>query len=129
MSSCTFCGHGDAPESIYDFLKDKIEQMILGGKANNFYVGNHGNFDHMALRILWTMKNKYPDIQYSVVLAYLPEKKDSFEMYQEGETLYPDGIEKSLYRFAITFRNKWMVEHSEYLISYVKGDLEEQQKL
>ena len=41
MSSCTFCGHGDAPESIYDFLKDKIEQMILGGKANNFYVGNH----------------------------------------------------------------------------------------
>ena len=77
----------------------------------------------MALSILRKAKEKHPDIHYYAVLAYLPEQKEDYPQYQEGETLYPDGIENVPKRFAISYRNKWMVENSDYVISYVKHNL------
>lgn len=122
MSSCTFCGHHDAPDSIRVSIENEIEKLILHNNVTCFYVGSHGRFDSMALSVLRECKEKYTQIIYFVVLAYLPEKKDEYQLYQDGETLYPDGIENVPKRFAISYRNKWMVEHSDYIISYVQNN-------
>ncbi|MCB6570549.1 hypothetical protein LI142_13675 [Eubacterium limosum] len=121
MKTCTFCGHHDAPDSIRTMLLSTIEKMIVENKVDTFYVGNHGSFDSMALFSLREMRKEYPQISYYVVLAYLPEKKEEFPLYTDNETILPDGIENYPKRFAITYRNKWMVEQSEYLIAYVKN--------
>lgn len=121
MSSCTFCGHHDAPDSIRVSIENEVEKLILHNNVTCFYVGNHGRFDSMALSVLRKCKKKYTQISYFVVLAYLPEKKDEYRLYQDGETLYPDGIKNVPKRFAISYRNKWMVEHSDFIISYVKN--------
>jgi hypothetical protein len=35
------------------------------------------------------------------------------------DTLLPDGIETAPRRFAISFRNKWMVNKSDFVICYI----------
>ena len=52
-----------------------------------------------------------------MVLAYLPTKKSEYEDYTN--TILPEGIETAPKRFAISYRNKWMVEQADIVITYV----------
>lgn len=121
MSTCTFCGHHDTPDSIRPMLVAAIEKLIVENNVDTFYVGTHGNFDKMALSVLREIRKKYPQVNYYVALAYLPEKKEEYPLYADNETVLPEGIENHPRRFAISYRNKWMVEQSQYLIAYVKN--------
>jgi hypothetical protein len=39
-----------------------------------------------------------------------------------SDTLLPEGIETAPKRFAITYRNKWMIEQSDFVVTYVVHD-------
>ncbi len=93
-----------------------LEEQVANG-THIFYVGNQGNFDAMAQSVLKKLQRQYTQIQYAVVLAYLPEKKDGY--YDYRDTIYPEGMEKVPRKFAISKRNRWMVEHSEICVCYV----------
>ena len=114
---CTFFGHSDTPEAVYPKLKNTIEELIITRGVSTFMVGNHGSFDSMALRALREFKQQYAHISYQVVLAYMPHRDD--ELYSPEETLLPEGIETVPKRFAIPWRNKWMVHKSQIVICYI----------
>lgn len=115
--TCTFFGHRDAPDCIKEKLIDTITQLVLYKNVDCFYVGTHGNFDRLAYSALDALHKKYPFIQYNHVLAYMPSEND-YE--RNGEySLLPDGIELIIPKFAISFRNKWMIEHSDYVVTFV----------
>lgn len=116
MKSCTFIGHKNASEKLEPILKSTIEALVLKG-ITKFYVGTHGSFDNMAQKILKQLKLCHPQITYYIVLAYLPKTRDDTEDY--SKTIYPNGLEKVPLRFAITQRNKWMINNSDYLVCYV----------
>ena len=80
MKTCTFFGHRDAPQSLRAPLKLKITQLIIQQGVDCFYVGNHGQFDAMALSVLQELAPIYPQIKYYVVYAYLPKEKTSFAL-------------------------------------------------
>ena len=82
-----------------------------------FYVGNQGNFDRLVRSILKEVTTAYPEVGYAVVLAYMPSAKKRADDF--SDTLLPDGIEKVPNRFAIPWRNKWMIEHADYVVTYV----------
>ncbi len=130
MLTCTFFGHKDTPKEIESILRSILIDLIKNKNVCNFYVGNHGNFDHMVKRILIELNEIYP-INYAVVLAYLPVKKYNHEE-SSTNTILPDGIETVPRKFAINYRNKWMVEQSDYVVTYVKytvGDADKFQEL
>ncbi len=116
---CSFFGHKDAPQSIYPQIKGSIEQLIIQRNIYSFMVGNNGRFDSMVLKALREMKEKYPHICYNVVLAYIPSDKNEHELYDPSETLIPDGIEARPKRFAISYRNRWMVQKSNVVLCYI----------
>lgn len=116
---CTFFGHRDVPNDIEQKLVAIITDLILTKNVTLFYVGTHGGFDAMVKRALKHLKSKYPHIQYNIVRAYLPTEKDTLDA-DWHETLYPDGLEKVPKRFAIIERNKWMIEHSDYVVTFVR---------
>ena len=116
---CSFFGHSDASEQVYPVLRETIEELITKRGAINFLVGTHGNFDSMVLKALREAKTKYPDIIYNVVLAYMPAEKQEYELYHYSETLLPEGIETAPKRFAISWRNKWMIKQSDYVVTYI----------
>lgn len=113
--TCIFFGHKDTPYDIKDKLREIVIKMIEEKGVTNFYVGNHGNFDRMVLTELKELSNLYPQIRYAVVLAYLTQRND--EDY--SNTVYPEGIESVPKRFAIDFRNKWMVQQSDFVVTYI----------
>lgn len=73
----------------------------------------------MVLKALRCMKEKYPYISYTVVLAYMPTEKEEWNPYNFGETMLPEGIECVHPRYAISWRNKWMVNEADVVIAYV----------
>ena len=112
--TCTFFGHKDTPKETEPTLRSTLTDLIINKDVNVFYVGNNGNFDNMVSAILSELSLTYP-IKYYIVLAYLPKK----ETENTEHTILPEGIETVLTRFAISYRNKWMIEKSDYVVTYV----------
>ena len=113
----TFFGHSDTPLSVENPLHLILIDLIENHNAVNFYVGNNGNFDMMVRKQLKELSEIY-DIRYSVVLAYYPNKTDT--QNEEMTTIYPEGVETVPRRFAISWRNKWMIKQSDTVVTYVK---------
>ena len=113
---CTFFGHKDAPKEIKPTLRSTLIDLIENKNVNVFYVGNNGNFDTMVRRQLEDLSQTYP-ITYSVVLAYLPTEKNKYDNLTN--TIYPEGLETIPKRFAISWRNKWMMQQSGIVVTYV----------
>ncbi len=118
---CTFIGHRDTPNDIKTVLKSTIIELIENHSVNEFYVGNHGNFDRMVLSVLKEISEKFPYISYTVVLAYIPQQKKIYEDYYH--TIYPDILENTPPKFAIKKRNYWMIKKSDFLVCYVNNKL------
>lgn len=112
----TFFGHKDTPKEIEPTLQVTLIDLIENHGATEFYVGNNGNFDTMVRRQLENLSQTYP-ITYNIVLAYIPTKKSEYDSFTN--TLLPEGIETVPKRFAISWRNKWMVEQSDIVVTYV----------
>lgn len=118
MLTCTFFGHRDTPKETEPILRSTLIDLIENRKVLKFYVGNHGSFDEMVKRNLIELKRFYP-IDYAVVSAYLPSKNCYIGKKNFIDTIVPEGIEKVPRKFAINYRNKWMIEQSDYVVTYV----------
>ena len=114
MATVTFFGHKDTPKEIEPTLRSTLIDLIKNKNATVFYVGNHGNFDAMARRQLEDLSKTYP-IKYYVVLAYMPSKNGT----PDEHSILPEGIETVPRRFAINYRNKWMLNKSDIVVTYV----------
>ena len=123
MNCCTFFGHRDAPKEIEPTLRSALIDLIENKNVDSFYVGNHGNFDSMVRKNLKSLKLSYPQIHYSVVLAYLPKKQDMFNREDYADTLYPEGMENTPPRYAICKRNRWMIDRCDFVVTYVRHTL------
>jgi len=71
----------------------------------------------MVRYTLRQLKQEYPHIDYAVVLAYMPDKQRDYEDY--SDTMLPEGIETIHPRYAITWRNNWMLKQSDYVVTYI----------
>ena len=116
MKTVTFFGHKDTPQETEPTLRATLLDLIINKNATVFFVGNNGNFDAMVRNQLKELSVIYP-IRYSVVLAYLPDERNTDDM---SDTIYPEGLEKVPKRFAISWRNKWMLKQSDIVVTYVK---------
>jgi len=122
----TFCGHAD-------FLKtEKYEQTMLnlletvvGDRPAEMYLGGYGGFDDFAYDCCRKYKRTHPGISLVFVTPYLTEayQKDHLKNQENrfDYILYPE-IENKPKKFAIVYRNKYMVEKADVVIAYVMHD-------
>ena len=120
MSSCTFFGHRNSPTHIKSDIRAAIVHLIEDEGVYNFYVGNQGGFDSMALHILRELAGVYPELRYSVVLAYHPTQTNMSPTILAEETILPEEVAACHPKFAIDKRNRWMVEHSDFVIAFAR---------
>lgn len=118
---CSFFGHSDCPKEVEGMVEKEIERLIVEESVTEFIVGDKGCFDMYVLKVLRRLKEKY-NIKYSVILSYLPAKREN-EHYTWEETWFPDCLEKTPRKFAISKRNKWMVDNSDVVITYVHSNI------
>ena len=114
-----FCGHAQISQSekIEKWLYDVAQKLIEQG-ATTFYLGGYGAFDSLAASVLREQKKRYSQIELVLVLAYLNTGRDTSGY---DSTVYPP-LETVPRRFAISHRNRWMVESADVVVAYVLHD-------
>ena len=106
MSACTFFGHRDCPEFIYPQLVYFIRELVLNNNVRHFYVGTQGNFDNLACRALKELQDTFQEVIVFRVLAYKPRGNSI------PDSMLPEGIEAIPPKYAIPWRNRWMISRS-----------------
>lgn len=115
-NACTFFGHRDCPCEIKPKLRGVLIDLIKNHGVDLFYVGHQGAFDGAVRAVLRELALEYPQIRYAVVLERLPRDPDGRE---PSDTMLPEGIEWVHPRYAIVWRNNWMLRQSDYVVAYI----------
>lgn len=111
----TFCGHSDF------MVNEKFEAALMqhledrAGDDAVFYLGGYGGFDDFALACAKKYKAKHPKAELFFITPYLHTAQADSAI--DG-TIYPE-IENKLPRFAIVYRNRWMIDRADLVIAYV----------
>ena len=119
MVVCTFFGHRDCPDIIKPKLREVLVDLIVNHGVDLFYVGQQGAFDRIVRTVLKELASTYSHIRYAVVLERMSQKQDDLDVCDYSNTILPEGIETVPPRFAIDRRNKWMLQQSDYVVTYV----------
>lgn len=122
----TFCGHAQFPiaeeyeQKLLAFLEEKI-----GDNPADFYLGGYGAFDNFAYDCCKKYKKSHPNVSLILITPYMSVEYQrnhlEYQKKQYDEILYPEIEDKPL-KFAISYRNKWMVEQADYLICGISHD-------
>lgn len=113
----TFCGHRtiDRPTEVKSWLEEVVRSLILQG-SNKFLLGGYGAFDLTAAHDVHELKAEFPCVESTLVLAYLSTDTDP-HLYDNS--LYPP-LENVPPRYAISRRNRWLIENSDVVVAYVQ---------
>ena len=116
--SCFFIGHREASSELLPILKQTIEKHISEYGVTEFVVGGYGNFDHLAAKVVISLKQQYPQITLSLLIPYHPAERPIEKPSGFDNTFYPPGMENVPRRLAILRANRYMVDNMDYLIAY-----------
>lgn len=118
QKTCFFIGHRDAPDSLLPRLTAEVERHITEYGVTDFVVGGYGNFDALAARAVRRAKKEHPSVTLFRLLAYHPAERAIPTPPGFDGTFYPEGMERVPKRAAIVRANRYMVDHSGYLIAW-----------
>ena len=122
MICCTFFGHRCCPADLHFALRKTILYMITERNVTKFYVGTCEGFDWLSYQALCEIVPSYPGVTFETVLSRIPDKsagtKRVDSLFTEN-TIVPEGLERVPPRFGISFRNRWMLSRSQFVIAYV----------
>ena len=112
----TFCGHSQYTETKED--EQKIISFLtetVGDRPAELFLGGYGSFDEFARKCGRIYQKTHPDVKLIFVTPYIYAdlQKDLYDAI-----IYPE-LEKVPPKFAISRRNKWMVEQADYVIAHI----------
>lgn len=108
--------------SVAPKLKDLLIHLIEQEHGDVFYMGYQGNFDRMVYRELEQLKSRYTHIRVTVVLAYMPMSKEKVDFPMGADTIFPEELASVPKRFAISRRNRWMLQRADTVICYLSDN-------
>lgn len=115
--SCFFIGNRHTPSDIKDQLSEVVETHITEYGVTTFTVGHYGGFDSLVKGVLREAKTRHEDIKLYLLAPYaLTQNREIPEGF--NGSFYPEGLEKVPFRYAIVQANRYMVQNSDYLITY-----------
>ncbi len=116
--TCFFIGHREAPDTLLPILAAEVERHITEYGVTDFVVGRYGHFDSMAASSVKVAKKRHPEVTLTLLLPYHPYDRPVPTPPGFDGTFYPPGMETVPKRATIVRANRYMVDHSDYLIAY-----------
>lgn len=120
MFTCFFIGHRDTPKTVFHALVQAVERHITEYGVTEFVVGHYGFFDHLAAQAVIDAKKRHPSVTLVLLLPYHPAERPVDLLPGFDSSFYPPGMESVPKRFAIPRANRYMADHSGYLIAYAR---------
>lgn len=119
--TCFFIGSRYATAAVQKPLGEAIERHILEYGVTEFVVGHYGNFDSEVMGALRKAKKRHPEVTLLLLIPYHPHDRPIYLPKDFDSTYYPEGMERVPKRLAIIRANRYMVDHSDYLIAHIRG--------
>ena len=122
---CTCFGHRETYKDFSRVLSELLEDLILNQGVVEFWTGGMGNFDGSFSAAVRGLKRKYPDIKLILIKPYFSNELNTNKEYYEytyDDVVIPDVLVGVHPKSAITKRNRWMVENSDFIVTYVRRD-------
>lgn len=119
---CCCFGHREVYKDISARLQEIIEDLIINKDVKTFYTGGMGQFDGKFATAVRAMKRLYPDVELVLIYPYLTQELNRDKEWYEhnyDSILIPSELDGIHYKSAIKARNRWMVDNSDYIVSYV----------
>lgn len=116
---CSGFGHRDIHYNQED-LQKIIYPLITEKGVTTFYTGGMGNFDNSFSSAVKNLKKEFHNIKLCLVVPYLTKNLTINQEYYK--TIYDEVFVPDInhyYKSAITLRNRWIVDRSDYIISGV----------
>ena len=122
----TCCGHSQYTETVEDEEKIiSILMEIVGDCSADLFLGGYGSFDEFALKCGKKYQKTHPNTRLVFVTPYITlDYQKNHLRYQKDlydDIVYPE-LENVPLKFAISLRNRWMIERSDYVIAYITHD-------
>ena len=124
LSCCGF-GHRVLLMDIEKPLRDVLERLVKERGVTIFYTGGMGEFDELFSRTIRNMKRNDPRLLLVLVLPYLTRRINQDKVYYErlyDEILIPAALDGVHHKAAIGFRNRWMVDHCDFVVAALHRD-------
>ena len=101
-------------------LSNVIKELLKLKPYVSFLIGRNGEFDEYSASVIKRIQKEvgkeYCDI--SLILPYSVSQIEYYEKYYDSIVI-PDTLYKIHPKSIITFRNRWMIERSDLIITYV----------
>ena len=95
----------------------------IGNNACEFLLGGYGGFDNFALRCAKQYKLSHKNVSLIFVTPYMTQSYQknrlSYLMSEFDSIIYPE-LENVPPKFAITYRNKYMVDTTDIIFTYIR---------
>ncbi len=127
--TCCFTGHREVPNEEYAFVHKKTREAIMtlvDKGVERFIVGGALGFDTLAATLLFEIRQNFPHIKIVIAVPYKAQAKgfcqSDLAIYNETLKLADQVVELSenYYRGCLHVRNRYMVDESGYIISYLR---------
>ena len=119
----TFCGHSEFNKSDEHEMRilELLTENIGNGNAE-IYLGEYGSFDLFAYDCCKKYKEAHPNISLIFVTPYLTSQYQKSRLNDQSNrfdfVIYPE-IENVPLKFAISYRNRYMIDRADVVIAYV----------
>lgn len=106
---------------LEDQLTSLIRKLIQTNSYVAFLIGRNGEFDEYAASVIKHVQKAVgkESSDISLVLPYEVAKLEYYKKYYDN-IIIPESVSGAHPKFAITLKNRWMIEQSDLVIAYVE---------
>ena len=124
MKACCGFGHRTIMKNIENSIYSAVLLAAQKG-CKTFYTGGMGDFDMQFSSAVRKLRIRFPDIKLICVKPYFTNEINTNGEYYAAmydDIVIPPAIIGVHYKRAITARNRWMVDNSDLIVSYIIRD-------
>ena len=118
-----FCGHSQYTQTEEDERKIiSLLTELVGDCDAELYLGGYGFFDAFARICAKKYQETHPNTELVFVTPYitLDYQKNHLDYAKNlYDTIVYPPIEDKPLKYAISYRNRWMVEQADFVIAYI----------
>ena len=123
--TCCGFGHRIVLIDVEAPLREVLCNLIETHGVTRFLSGGMGEFDELFAKTIRSLRRVYPQIRLCLVVPYLTKslnEKRELLSFLYDEIILPSELDGTNKKAAIPMRNRWMVDHSDFVISAVHRD-------
>lgn len=123
--ACCGFGHKVMLMDIETPLREIMGRLVKERGVTEFYTGGMGEFDEQFARMVRGMMRHDSRLRLVLVLPYLTRRINQDKVYYKAlydEILIPATLDGIHPKAAISIRNRWMVDHSDFVVAALYRD-------